>query len=313
MAIGNLYRIYKTSFNGVSALPGIQQRSLDPQTALRLNQSTGEPFASFAAIQSQDPVLSLVSTDAEILLDEVGLGGLAIDNAAGCEAFYVRTDEDANPTSGSVHIKKTARKGSIILDRLNCLGDSEATVEFMFHAVKDGSNDIWATSLTESRPVNDTLLEKAKFAKFRFDTGGGLTERDGIRGFTLNFNVQMQKHKEGGEKQPQKNFYARGNPVFELPTSNIEEFDSANISLDGLAVDDWDCYLQAIDAEDQEVAVGLNRHMKIHGSRGLLYLGPSTVDQEDAAGTSIFFQPLQKGDTPSTDWPVLFTKDQVIP
>lgn len=302
----NLHRLYSTILAGGKVLPGISRRELNFNSAHIAVRAAGSLFSSFVAMQRQAPIVPVTTTDISILND-TKCTGKAYSASDAITLWAAKQDDSGRNDPTNVHTKAVSRKGNLVPMQLQARGDDAATVGLEFHAVKTPNNAIWAftdgLSLPGGTPTVDELYKLAgETVKFNGDV------RDGVQGVSVAFNAQTNPEKIAGEVAPSQLFVTHGLPVIEFMGRNVADWLDTDIGPDGLAVSGWSFFLRAFKNDEEAWDDTDPKHIKIYGTKGLLY--PTTLggglDEPQSSG--LRFVPRQD----STPEPVLFAINQQI-
>ena len=312
--MGNFLTVGPTKGTGSGAFQtdGTISARVDQGTKLLLERASGISEVGFAAIMSQDPVLSWTCMDLLTMLTSgnIGILGNKVPNSTvltGIEQYFAQMEENGDRVSGSNHMKITGAYGRVLPTKLVLKQDAKGTLDCELHAGWDGTNDPLVVTTSVSLP--SVTLDEIFTLGPVYVAGSQLTPEH-VKGVTHTWKWDIGKERGSGEKWPRR-IHIR---TFEQMTQ-VEMDDALNLSSYGLIGDAFGAssvqfYAQKMLVNSDRVPAATSAHLKFSGSASQGIILPSDMAVENGnPSTNMLTFHYTKGSSAG----LVFTPSTTIP
>ena len=212
-SVTGLYYLYAIQ-SGSNNIAGVQEFSLSPQAAKGIYGGDGMLDPTHAVGLPSDPVIEFSSPHLATLLSAIGINGLAVTSGATVQTFWQTGVNAGGRATGSNHLKRVVTNGLIVPVRLSAPASGAAMLSYRLYITWDGTNNPVLYSASQALVGTPGVAEC--FTAGPVYLNGALI--CGEQGFELDFGIDVEVKKGGGEMWPSWASIRRRNPVLTLRT-----------------------------------------------------------------------------------------------
>lgn len=194
MAIGTIYKLDKVVMPTSVEFSQIRSMRWMAGGSPLTERPAGHPHPMFLGVQGVKPALEFVTSELDVLLAAIGVGGAAVGSTATYFKAGAATGSVARATTSHQKITITTSLGYWSSIRLSHNGVSEATV--MLQAIYDGTNDPFVYAATQA--LSGNLGVGTYFGAGPVSVNG--TSLTGVQEITIDSGVRLIQAGDASEE-----------------------------------------------------------------------------------------------------------------